>query len=288
MLFAPWDAPVDEVRVVPESVLARDGVLRGLVRNWSRRLWAYGVTVTAGGREFVWPLSVQPGEVAPFEITGWDGPADPARIEFRVDADMSWHADPTRAWGTRYGVAAWELRVGELTRRSLPEGVRGRYASVTGDIAADAVSVGSVEQEMPFDPPGSHPSLGDFYEHVMVEDLRGYGAVFDSEGRVIDVGPAPAVAIGDRSEEVASLPHPLAMRRSEPHLVSGVGVQFDVHTRLAADGDEFGEPADGYSTYVLLDGEFIEIGERKFPRHGIFYGGFIVWVGGAHPEQDTG
>lgn len=241
-----------------------------------------------GGREFVWPLSVQPGEVAPFEITGWDGPADPARIKFRVDADMSWHADPTRAWGTRYGVAAWELRVGELTRRSLPEGVRGRYASVTGDIAADSVSVGSVEQEMPLVPPGSHPSLGDFYEDVVVGDLRGFGAVFDSEGRVVDVGPAPAVAIGDRSEEVASLPHPLAMRRSMPHLVSGVGVQFDVHTRLAVDGDEFGEPADGYSTYVLLDGEFIEIGERRFPRHGIFYGGFIVWIGGAHPEHDTG
>lgn len=115
-LFAPWDAPVDEVQVVPESVLARDGVLRGLVRNWSRRLWAYEVTITAADREFVWPLSVQPGEVAPFEITAWDGPADPARIEFRVDADMSWHADPTRAWGTRDGVAAWELRVGELMR----------------------------------------------------------------------------------------------------------------------------------------------------------------------------
>ncbi|WP_419551636.1 hypothetical protein [Candidatus Poriferisodalis sp.] len=100
--FAPWDAPLDEVRVLVETIAVRDGVLRGLMRNWSRHLWAYGLTVSAGGREFVWPLSVQPGEIAPFEIHGWDGPTDPDLIELSVLAEMSWHADLSRAFH-RYG-----------------------------------------------------------------------------------------------------------------------------------------------------------------------------------------
>ena len=53
--FAPVDAPVDEVRVLPGTVAVSGGVLRGLVRNWSRHLWAYGVTVTVGEQAFEWP-----------------------------------------------------------------------------------------------------------------------------------------------------------------------------------------------------------------------------------------
>ena len=96
ILYSSADGPVDEVRVLPETVLVRDGVLRGLVRNWSRTLWAYGVTVAAEGRVWHWPLTVQPGETAPFEIGEWDGPADPADIGFDVDAEMSNDADMTR------------------------------------------------------------------------------------------------------------------------------------------------------------------------------------------------
>lgn len=76
IVYSSAAALVDDVRVLTDTVLVRDGVLRGLVRNWSRTLWAYGVAVTADGRSWHWPLSVQPGEVAPFEIDGWDGPAD--------------------------------------------------------------------------------------------------------------------------------------------------------------------------------------------------------------------
>ncbi|WP_419554776.1 hypothetical protein [Candidatus Poriferisodalis sp.] len=56
--FADASSPVDEVRLLEGSVQVVDGVLRGLVRNWSRHLWAYKVTVDAEGREFSWPLSV--------------------------------------------------------------------------------------------------------------------------------------------------------------------------------------------------------------------------------------
>ena len=91
--------PVDAVRVLPGTVaVGSDGALRGLVRNWSRTRWAYGTVVVAGGVEWVWPLSIQPGEMAPFEIKNWHGPSDPSLIDFSVMAEMSDEADLSRAW----------------------------------------------------------------------------------------------------------------------------------------------------------------------------------------------
>ncbi|MCY3893179.1 MAG: hypothetical protein OXF65_07760 [Acidimicrobiaceae bacterium] len=96
--FPPVDRQRDRVEVIPESIVARDGVLRGLVRNWSRELWAYGVTVAAGDSVWRWPLSLQPGETAPFELAGWSGSDDGAEIEFRIDAEMSLEVDLSRAF----------------------------------------------------------------------------------------------------------------------------------------------------------------------------------------------
>ncbi|WP_428118661.1 hypothetical protein [Candidatus Poriferisodalis sp.] len=96
--YSDADDPIDEVRLLAESVAVRDGVLRGLVRNWSRALWAYGVTVSAGGKSWRWPLSIQPGGVAPFEIEGWDGPQDPDQIDLAVAAQMSPKADLSRSY----------------------------------------------------------------------------------------------------------------------------------------------------------------------------------------------
>ncbi|WP_419551646.1 hypothetical protein [Candidatus Poriferisodalis sp.] len=56
--YAPVDAPVEGVGVLSGSVSVSGGVLRGLVRNRSRTLWAYGVKVRAGDRVWSWPLSV--------------------------------------------------------------------------------------------------------------------------------------------------------------------------------------------------------------------------------------
>ena len=102
-----WDFPledVDEVVLVEGSVLVRGGVLRGLVRNLSKTLFARGVTVTArpsgggppaSGR---FPLTVQPGERAFFEIGGWAGSEDPADIVFEVAAEMSERVDISRSF----------------------------------------------------------------------------------------------------------------------------------------------------------------------------------------------
>ena len=220
-MFAPFDAPVDEVRVLSGTVAVSGGVLRGLVRNWSRHLWAYGVTVTVGEQAFEWPLSVQPGEVAPFEIGGWDGPTDAGLIDIDVTAELSWHVDPSRAFRDRFTIPL-VMGVGESTSRPMPDSVRDRYAHVTGDVAAGSVSVGSVEVlSVHLGGATSHLSLRDVYEDFAVGDLRGYGAVFDSHGRVVDVGPAPTVSVTsydgrgavERFEEVTRLPHPLAEPR---------------------------------------------------------------------------
>ena len=113
----------------------------GLCRICRRRLWAYGVTVSADGQEFVWPLSLQPGEVAPFEMARWNGPTDTSLIQFVVDADMSWHADPSRAFsdGSRPDL----LLVAPSTQRPLADRLRSRYPEVTADVAPHSVSIGA-------------------------------------------------------------------------------------------------------------------------------------------------
>lgn len=180
--FSPHHSPVDEVRLEPASVLVRGGVLRGLVRNWSRHLWAYGVTVTAGDKRFVWPLSVQPGEIAPFEIAGWDGPTDPEQIQIDVTAELSWHVDPSRAfWDNAY--LPLVMQVGESIPSQLPDAVRGRYAHVTADTPAGSVSLGQVwwGGGLSLLPPTSHLSLRDHFEALeqfvvpVVITAGGYG-----------------------------------------------------------------------------------------------------------------
>ena len=99
--YSDADDPIDEVRVLADTVAVRDGMLRGLVRNLSRALWAYGVTVGAEGKSWQWPLSIQPGGVAPFEIEGWDGSDDSDQIDLTVIAHMSPKGDVSRSydWG---------------------------------------------------------------------------------------------------------------------------------------------------------------------------------------------
>ena len=94
--YASVTVPADEVRVMGGSLAVRDGALRGLVRNWSRNLWAYRVTVTVGDQSWHWPLSMQPGEAAPFEIDNWAGISDPLEADYTVTAQMSPDIDRSR------------------------------------------------------------------------------------------------------------------------------------------------------------------------------------------------
>lgn len=101
--FADAGAALDAVRLLDGSVTVAGGTLRGMVRNWSRTQWAYEVSVTAHGRTFEWPLSVQPGELAPFQITSWNGPIDPDGINLLVSAKMVPEADLSRSFSFSFG-----------------------------------------------------------------------------------------------------------------------------------------------------------------------------------------
>lgn len=289
IMYPPQDAPVDQVKVLVDTVAVRDGVLRGLVRNWSRHLWAYELTVSAGDGSFRWPLSVQPGEVAPFEIPGWAGSADLGLMDIAVHAEMSWHADPSRAWGHAPAPPP-QLLVRDETPRPLRASVRERYVQVTADVAGSSVSIASVELEAPLEAPTSHPSLRHLDENIELEDLRGYGVVLDGDGRVVDLGPALTVASSDKGEEITSLPHPLAMDHSSPHLVAGVSLLFDVYTAhegVAFAGYDIGRSGGKFQTPILYRDERLSHADGRFRRYGTLHGAFIVWIGAAFPWMRT-
>jgi hypothetical protein len=178
--YSSHDNPIDEVRVLAETVSVTEDALRGLVRNWSRTLWAYGVIVQAEGREFSWPLTIQPGEAAPFEIGGWAGPSDPSQFDISVIAEMSNDADISRSW--------WMLPFPQIIEpgdwRTPPP------PEVLGELPAEAAQL--IATGAYYDDPDSHPSLhGEFAESVDFE-LAAFVALFDGDGTVIDVhSPIP-------------------------------------------------------------------------------------------------
>lgn len=165
--------PVDEVRVLPGTVaLGGDGVLRGMVRNWSRTLWAYGAVVSADGREWVWPLSIQPGETAPFEFGGWDGPADAALIDFAVNAEMSNDADLSRAWFFYFD--SYYNRDYEREHHTEPPEDLYRFGRLR---------------------PWSHPSLEGQWERSLALGLSVYLAELNPDGTVAEVRQ-PSFSVG--------------------------------------------------------------------------------------------
>lgn len=181
--FAESGAPIDDVRLLKHSVTLVDGTLRGLVRNWSRELWAYEVTVTADGRAFEWPLSIQPGELAPFEFAAWSGSGDTRNIQFDVTARMAGEADFSRAFNFFFG-RSWWGNVHDVPydyplhiRDELPQDGRHELYMSYAE----------------FVEPASHPwtadphalegwQTGDFYEsltsQISFNDLRAYLALF--------------------------------------------------------------------------------------------------------------
>ena len=194
--FAERDAPVDEVRVLLETVAVRDGVLRGLVRNWSRRYFAYGARVSAADGVWHWPLSIQPGEVAPFEIEDWTGTQEPGEIEFVIDTEMSLEVDISRAWHINEHPRSQSVEAAGVDGRGYPP-----------DLSAllpqhGAFLLPSVWAEPVYDRSwyafggSSYPSLSRMTDLVRIEDLRGYVALLDDYGgRVMEVQKAwPLVA----------------------------------------------------------------------------------------------
>ena len=283
-VFAPVDAPVDEVRALGWSVHVRDGVLRGLVRNWSRRLWAYEVAITAEDRTFLWPLSVQPGEIAPFEISGWQGPTDPEAIDIVATADMSLHVDPSRAHADDVAYAGYE----NLPHYRIEVSGQGweRYSDVWDETEAGAVAVGLFTWRLRRTVPDSHPSLADNLESLHLDDLRAYGVVVDGTGRVLQVSPAllsgpegglEVTSYTDSGEPSGGRWEHVPFTLSDQ--IGPYGAVLPVFEELPeiTTGTPTQEFAKWFHDYDPVTGEY-----RRSVGH---YGGFVIWIGAAHPSR---
>lgn len=198
-----WTFPledIDEIKVMPDSVLVRDGVVRGLVRNFSKTLFGREVTVTAStaeGKESVnnnaqpmsgrFPLTVQPGERAPFEIEGWTGSTDPADFVLKVTAKMSTNVDITRSFGFGSGGTVTTRAVDEeFLKGFVPDFVyqaEKHKIPEDGRFMIELVSIGLTA-------PTSHPSLKDKILNQTIKDLRVYMALGGEKG-IVDVIEPP-------------------------------------------------------------------------------------------------
>ena len=156
----------DEVVVLADTVSVAGGAVRGLVHNLSETLYARNVTITArtpGSAEalsWLWPLTVQPGERAPFEIENWQGPQNPLEIAIEVTADLSPVLDISRSFDV-YG--------SEATYEPPPE------------IGDNIVIRGFLR------PPTSPPGLDELVMGQTIEDLRAYTAWLNADGAVTEV-----------------------------------------------------------------------------------------------------
>ena len=170
---------VDEVKVMPDTVTVADNTICGLVQNLSETMWARDVTVAAGGSKWVWPLTVQPGEVAPFEIEGWTGTTDPSAINLQVTATLSTTVDVSRALQFTFIEDAfkgtWEQYLNRYPAFAVPEPPDGEFNYVDAFVDIQV--------------PTSHPSLTSQVTGQTINNLKAYvafGPGLDSK-RVTDV-----------------------------------------------------------------------------------------------------
>ncbi len=180
---APFDdyhveTPRDEVVVLTESVLARDGVLRGLVQNMSESMFARDVTVSVGDGRWVWPLTMQPAEVAPFAIENYAGTTDPTIIAFEVTASLTPVPDPSRSIATENAPGDWWGTWSEFLSSFFPpfavdEPPEGEFGFYSTSVLLRA--------------PTSHPSIADEVMGQTIEDFRAYSVDLNSQRRVVDI-----------------------------------------------------------------------------------------------------
>ena len=176
----PVESPADQLVVLAETVSVTGGAVRGLAQNRSERLWARGATVTAtdsAGRKHMWrfPLTVQPGEVMPFEFEGWAGPQSPSEIGFEATADLSPTIDLTRSLELY-----WKRTWGDKRLFSTLFGPKAAAAEPPdSDFPYIAVDISRAA-------PVAHPRLAEAALTQTIDNLRVYGAV-ECGGVVTDV-----------------------------------------------------------------------------------------------------
>ncbi len=212
------------IAVDHDTVHITNGVLRGLIHNTSS--YRYARNVEVGFRYpwdenvvmvWQWPLTMQPGERAPFEIPISNDTQDPEGLSIIVSALMSDVIDVSRAFqvllnnvGTVGGFVGPVLY--NPTKNSFyylsDLGIPGVYATfrpivplhfsieeflatypeiVVMDSAIEAENSYFYEYHAEIEVPDSHPSLRTTIRNQHISELKAYVATFDSNGRVVDV-----------------------------------------------------------------------------------------------------
>jgi hypothetical protein len=182
------EEPSDEVVLLWDSVAVSDGDLLGLVQNRSAALFARGVTVTLRGHSWVFPLTVQPGEVAPFVVGAGTVSALPERSEIEVSAALSPQPDLSRSYEFTpfhsMGVVEWD-------RHWLPDFLADpdnamNFAPMDlplgpGDLVREWQSPVKLVE------PNSHPGVAGRVADHTIEDPLGYLTFLDGHLRVFAV-----------------------------------------------------------------------------------------------------
>ncbi|WP_419945720.1 hypothetical protein [Candidatus Poriferisodalis sp.] len=276
--YADPSSPIDEVRILPETVAVTDGTLRGLVRNWSRTLWAWEVQVHADGRTAWWPLTIQPGETAPFEMPDWHGPADPAHIAFAVTAVLSDDADLSRGFEFYSGVSPYlcpgdrVIDQGGLAHPSVgvellpqvlddfpPEVLNEKCLRVLD--SKGAIRHRSLSSSADLGPVPSHPSMHGRLAPGLITDLRAYLARLDDSGRVTE------------------------LLRLTPFNSEGYVVDLNDNVVRGEDGAELWVSESVTREYPPLNGG---AGSIRLLFEDPSPDDLVIWIGGAHHAVDGG
>ena len=194
--------PVDEVVLLWDSVAVRDGALLGLVQNRSAVLFARSVRVAFDGRSGVFPLTVQPGEVAPFVL---DGVAQlPERSQIEVSAVLSPEPDLSRSFefDFRFQIlhASYARDTPWLAGMLANSNFGGLELPLSGDEWVSYWRTGVYLVE-----PTSHPGAGTAAGQV-IEDLRAYLTLLDDNNRVFAVHRLTPISPIKEDEPVTALP----------------------------------------------------------------------------------
>ena len=171
------ESRADRVAVIEESVTLRGGVVRGLVHNLSDSLWARDVSVAIGGGLWGYPLSVQPGETAPFEVVGWNGAQAPTVADISVSASLSAEVDISRALRVD-GTPGYWARSPRGKVHPFP------YWVMPGPFGEIEAAFGT---RLAFREPTSHPHLAERVMSQQIDYLRAFVAFKGYDGGILEV-----------------------------------------------------------------------------------------------------
>ena len=255
-LYGDYSSQYTDYKVVVErdTVGLADGIIRGLVINQSDRMFARDVVVTAstgGGSNTAtsrpWPLTVQPGERAPFEIAGWVGSANIEDIEFTVSSTHSERVDLSRSFQmirNRVGIVYREgmedtYRQERYNRPPIPTADPGNvlyhyedeflslyphFLTSGGEFGSQGLFYFDFNAEL--EETDSHPNLNDEIKNQVVEELKAYVAFFNSDMEVVAIEELdPLTAIHQPPEyepkliPVSTVPTPSVQARHSVRLL---------------------------------------------------------------------